>query len=99
MNAFLARLTALSPSIPEFDYSLYAIWTMRDAFEGSSKRSRVNVEAARMWFLYATEVIERWSQEGKSFEGKVAMRGEGFKGKEWWGFSLERLGVWKAAME
>ncbi|KAG4436188.1 hypothetical protein IFR05_008348, partial [Cadophora sp. M221] len=58
LNAFVARLTALSLSIPTFDFSLYAIWTMRSAFEGNEPNDAA-VDAAKMWFLYAGELIEQ----------------------------------------
>ncbi|KAH7418302.1 hypothetical protein BKA64DRAFT_700832 [Cadophora sp. MPI-SDFR-AT-0126] len=97
LNAFVARLTALSLSlsIPAFNFSLYAIWTLRSAFETSSGDAAA-VEAAKMWFLYAGEAIEQLSRDGKSFEGAIAREGEKYAGKGWKGFSEERLAVWKA---
>jgi hypothetical protein len=95
LNAFVARLTALSSSIPAFDFSLYAIWTMRTAFEGD-EIPESHVEAAKVWFLYAEETMERLSREEKTFDGKVAVGGDRFKDKEWRGFSAERLEVWRA---
>ncbi|KAL5326835.1 hypothetical protein ACEPPN_004524 [Leptodophora sp. 'Broadleaf-Isolate-01'] len=96
LNAFVARLTALSVSIPAFDFSLYAIWTMRSAFEGNESNAAV-VDAAKMWFLYAREFIEQSSREGKSFDGPIARAGVKYADKEWKGFCDERLDVWKAA--
>lgn len=98
MNAFVARLTALSPSIPAFDFSLYAIWTMRSAFEGNESDNDAAVEAARMWFKYAADTIERLSHEGKTFEGPVAKGGEKYRDKKWTGFSDERLSLWRDAL-
>ncbi|PVH86898.1 hypothetical protein DL98DRAFT_510361 [Cadophora sp. DSE1049] len=97
LNAFVARLTALSLSlsIPAFDFSLYAIWTLRSAFE-TSKGDAAAVEAAKMWFLYAGEAIEQLSRDGKSFEGPIAKAGEKYPDMEWKGFSEERLAVWKS---
>ncbi|EPE33956.1 hypothetical protein GLAREA_06969 [Glarea lozoyensis ATCC 20868] len=94
INAFLARLTALSSSIPAFDFSLYAIWTLRSAFENEESKE-VDRRAGEMWFLYAGEVIERLSREGKVFDGKIAREGGEFEGKGWRGFNRERLEVWK----
>ncbi|KAH7360622.1 hypothetical protein BKA65DRAFT_473766 [Rhexocercosporidium sp. MPI-PUGE-AT-0058] len=96
LNAFVARLTALSLSIPAFDFSLYAIWTMRSAFEGSESDDAA-VGAAKMWFLYAGEFIEKLSREGKAFDGRIARGGENYGEKGWKGFCEERLEVWKAA--
>ncbi|CZS93573.1 uncharacterized protein RCO7_09519 [Rhynchosporium graminicola] len=97
LNAFAARLTASSPAIPTLDYSLYAIWTMRSAFEDETADAAA-VEAAKMWFLYAGDVIERLSREGKSFDGPIAKGGQRFGGKAWRGFCEERLAVWKARL-
>ncbi|KAK0129763.1 hypothetical protein ONS96_000318 [Cadophora gregata f. sp. sojae] len=97
LNAFVARLTALSLSlsIPAFDFSLYAIWTMRSAFE-TGEANIAAVEAAKLWFLYAGDAIEQLSRDGKSFEGPIAKAGEKYADREWTGFSEERLTVWKA---
>jgi hypothetical protein len=51
--------------------------------------------AAEMWFLYAGEVIEKLSLEGKVFDGKLAREGSKFEGKGWRGFCEERLEVWR----
>lgn len=94
----MARLTALSPSIPAFDFSLYAIWTMRSAFEDNETDDDV-IDAARMWFKYSGETIERLSHEGKVFEGPVARGGDKYRDKKWIGFSDERLAVWQTALQ
>lgn len=97
LNAFVARLTSLSSSIPAFDYSLYAIWSLRSAFEGA-EMDPAHAEAGKVWFLYAKDIIEQLSQEEKSFEGKLAAPGSKYSEKEWVGFSPDRLGIWKAAL-
>lgn len=93
----MARLTALSLSlsIPVFDFSLYAIWTLRSAYE-QNETDATAVEAAKMWFLYAKEAMEKLSHDGKSFEGPIAKAGEKYADRDWKGFSEERLVVWKA---
>ena len=96
LNAFVARLTALSPSIPVFDYSLYAIWSLRAAFEGTETDPAL-IDGGKVWFLYANEILDKLSQEKKTFEGRLAAPGSKYSGKEWVGFSPERLNLWKAA--
>lgn len=97
LNGFVARLTSLSPSIPIFDYSIYAIWSLRAAFEGT-ETSAAHIDAGKVWFRYAQEVIEKMSREKKSFEGRLAAPGSKYKDKEWIGFGPERLHIWQAAL-
>ena len=97
LNAFVARLTALSLSlsIPAFDFSLYAIWTLRSAYE-KSETDAAAVEAAKIWFVYAEEAMEKLSHDEKSFEGPIAKAGEKYADREWKGFNEKRLAVWRA---
>ncbi len=94
LNAFVARLTALSPSIPALDFSLYAIWTMRSAFE-DNEPTVATVEAAKVWFKYSEDTIERLSHEEKKFQGPVARGGDKYRENKWSGFSDERLTLWR----
>ncbi|TVY21112.1 hypothetical protein LARI1_G001961 [Lachnellula arida] len=98
LNAFAARLTSVSESIPAFDFSLYAVWTLRTAFEGTEGPSSTDADAAKVWFLYAKDIIERLSWEEKTFHGKKAKGGEKYKDEEWRGFNPQRLEVWEAAL-
>jgi len=97
LNAFVARLTSISPSVPIFDYSLYAIWSLRAAFEGTETQA-AHVDAGKVWFLYAKDIIEKLSEEKKTFEGRLAAPGSKYSEKEWVGFSQERLNIWKASI-
>jgi hypothetical protein len=99
INAFLARLTALLPAVPQFDYSLYALWTLRSACEGVGEAASADVDAARLWFVYARDVIETLSHGEKAFEGKIAVAGDKFVDRDWRGFNDQRLEIWRAALE
>lgn len=70
---------------------------MRTAFEGKGEVDDAAAEAAKVWFLYANEVIEKLSKGSKSFQGKLARAGDACAGKEWNGFSEERLNIWRDA--
>ncbi|ELR05939.1 hypothetical protein VC83_01565 [Pseudogymnoascus destructans] len=96
INGFLARLTSLSPSTPAFDFSMFGLWTLRSAFE-ANEASLADVDAAKVWFKYAEEVLTKLSNEGKSFHAKVGASGGSYADKEWTGFNHQRLGVWQAA--
>jgi hypothetical protein len=94
LNAFFARLTATSSLIPAFDFSLYALWTLRAAFE-DQEPTPANIDAGKMWFLYAGEMLEKLSREEKGFDGRMGREGSRYEGKNWKGFNAERLGIWK----
>ncbi|KAK7524953.1 uncharacterized protein IWZ02DRAFT_375007 [Phyllosticta citriasiana] len=96
INAFAARLTAANVC----DFSLYAIWTLREALE-DPETSKIAVEtdptalhAAAVWLEYAAESIRSLSREEKAFDGKMAKPGQSLKDKEWRGFCQERWQEW-----
>ena len=57
LNGFVARLTALSLSlsIPAFDFSLYAIWTMRSAYEKNEADAGEESAGIATWSIIAEE--------------------------------------------
>lgn len=73
LNAFTAALVvaAHSESNDHPDFSLYCIWTVRQALE-EEKFCDVAVAAAAVWFIYAAPTIRDFSRKHKSFDGKVA---------------------------
>jgi hypothetical protein len=99
INAFVARLTSLSHSVRAFDFSLYAIWTLRAASEEINDAQPEGLDAAKAWFSYANETLERLSKEEKEFDGKIGRPGDKYKEKEWRGFNGERLEIWKIALQ
>ncbi|OBT69217.1 hypothetical protein VE03_01861 [Pseudogymnoascus sp. 23342-1-I1] len=82
INAFLARLTSLSPSTPVFDFSMFGLWTLRSAFEEIGEATRADVDAAKVWFEYAEDVLVKLSNEGKSFPAKVGASGSSYADKD-----------------
>ncbi|KAG9248255.1 hypothetical protein BJ878DRAFT_413222 [Calycina marina] len=98
INAFVARLTALSSSLPVFDYSLYAIWSLRAVFE-ETEVDEALASAGEVWLQYSRAAIEKLSCAEKTFEGRLAAPGSKFRDKDWVGFNMERLGIWQAALE
>ncbi|KFY04839.1 hypothetical protein O988_00488 [Pseudogymnoascus sp. VKM F-3808] len=98
INAFLARLTSLSPSVPAFDFSMFGLWTLRSAFEATNEPSTAEADAAKVWLEYAGDVLTKLSKEEKSFPAKIGAGGGTFADKEWKGFNPERLQVWQAAL-
>ncbi|KAK3392906.1 hypothetical protein B0H63DRAFT_3078 [Podospora didyma] len=102
-NAFLAQLTALSnlddPKDP-FDYSLYALWTLRTALEdtppkdASAGRVTGAVKLAEIWIHYAGDALKKLSAKNLSFEGNMGNPGDKYADRDWKGFSEERWAVW-----
>lgn len=98
VNAFLAKLTQASLSGSETvaagDFSLYAIWMLREGLEEEGAGD-VEIEVAGVWIQEAAEAIWGLCRENKTFEGKRARAGAKVDGKEWRGFCEERWGVWR----
>lgn len=100
-TAFLAHLTALSnPSEAgdAFNYSLYALWAMRSAFEEDSPRDESYVPAVRnaaIWILLAGKALRSVSSENVAVSDNTGAPGSKFSDKAWKGFSEERWAVWK----
>ncbi|OBT40170.1 hypothetical protein VE00_08809 [Pseudogymnoascus sp. WSF 3629] len=97
INGFLARLTSLSSSTPAFDFSMFGLWTLRSASE-ANEPSPADVDAGKVWFEYAEDVLTKLSKEEKSFPAKVGAGGGSYADKEWTGFNPQRLEVWQAAL-
>lgn len=97
MNAFTATLVSSlhSSAVDRPDYSLFAIWTIRTALEDQDQPDDVSIAAAAVWLVYGASAIYDFSQQSKSFDGKVAAPGALFSGQNWTGFSSSRWDVWR----
>ncbi|KAJ4138504.1 hypothetical protein NW768_002339 [Fusarium equiseti] len=98
INAFFARITAAGID----DFTLYAIWTVREALEDpaadeiAQQTSPKLLKAASVWFVYASDTITKATKEGKLFDGKMAKPGASLKDDaEWRGFCQDRWNTWK----
>ncbi|PTD08932.1 hypothetical protein FCULG_00011157 [Fusarium culmorum] len=101
INAFFARVTAAGVD----DFTLYAIWTLREAIEDpaadeiAQKTSPKLLKAASVWFIYAGDSLAKATKEGKQFDGKMAKPGASLRdGAEWRGFCDDRWKVWQQRM-
>lgn len=102
MSAFLARLTSISTPDDPFDFSLYAVWALRTAFEEEfppNVDSGPAVRNAAVWIKYSGSALWKATVDNRQFEGRVAIPGSKFSDKGWKGFSDERWRVWKAGFE
>lgn len=100
LNAWTATLVATvqAKGLTSPDFSLYCIWTVRMALEEEGPAD-VTLEAAAMWFLYASSSIYQLCMAGKTFDGKIAKPGIVFKDREWRGFSQSRWATWIHQMD
>ena len=99
LNAFAARLTTSQTA----DFSLYAIWTMRDALETPAAQTEDrtldgHVQAACAWVEHAGEFLyqcqESWEKD--PLKGDPAKGGPLWEGKS--GFCRERWSLWRERM-
>ncbi|KAH8690392.1 hypothetical protein GQ44DRAFT_780468 [Phaeosphaeriaceae sp. PMI808] len=115
--AFLAQLTTSSVNFvsdPEnhpgpFDFSLYALWSFRQAFEDSTTPRAPNdslLRAASLWMSYAADRLWENVKMKRDFRHKAsnsnpAQEGNGYlkQNKNWVGFNQERWGVWVKGLE
>jgi hypothetical protein len=117
-TVFLARLTSSSSnSVPDpetapgpFDYSLYALWAFREAFEdgiGPGVPRVIAIRAASLWMVHCAErlwanVLIRRKFVSKSTKHNYAQPGRRYyreKKRQWLGFNPERWNVWIQGLE
>lgn len=101
-TAFLARLTSRSTRGDPLDFSLYALWALREAFEEECPAGH-NLEPAirnaALWINFAGKELGTLAVQNRDFSGRMAIPGKKFADKEWKGFNGERWGIWKAGFE
>ncbi|KAI1327661.1 hypothetical protein F5Y16DRAFT_190132 [Xylariaceae sp. FL0255] len=79
-----------------FDFSVYALWAMREAFEGYEQQpSDTALRAACLWFIYTGEALLAKVEQGAILRDRVGFSHERFSQKGWRGFERERVDVWK----
>ncbi|KAF5011208.1 hypothetical protein FDECE_2662 [Fusarium decemcellulare] len=104
LSAFFARLTASDVD----DLSLFAIWVFREALEDSAEDEIAQktppklLKAVAVWLIYATEILAKFSEEKKQFDGKIAKPGASLSALKdepgWRGFCPDRWNVWKTRL-
>ncbi|TLD04058.1 hypothetical protein PgNI_11147 [Pyricularia grisea] len=101
-SAFLARLTALAHSEgttkSPLDYSLYALWSFRDAFEQSSQTLAAAKNSA-IWINYASDALQDLASKNQDLSDNIGSAGPEYRSKGWKGFNQERWGVWKQGFQ
>jgi len=111
--AFLAQLTSspanfdLQPGLAAgpFDFSLYALWDFRQAFESTRMPTSTMLRAASLWMIYAAEMLWANVRTKRDFRhrasnGNPAKEGDAYhKSRRWVGFNRQRWDVWVEGLE
>ncbi|KAK4192356.1 hypothetical protein QBC35DRAFT_447670 [Podospora australis] len=109
LAAFLAQTTQIEHNSKGggLDYSLYALWDLRFAFEEREiKKDTLNEKAfatatmlqASEWMLGCPEVLRDLSRKGVDQPERCGVAGDQYIssiGREWRGFNEERWQLWK----
>lgn len=108
--AFLAQLTSspanfdLEPTGP-FDFSLYALWDFRSAFENTRAPTTTLLHAASLWMIHAADTLYENVRAKRDFRhrasnGNPAREGDAYrKSRRWVGLNQERWDVWVEGLE
>ncbi|KAM7206059.1 Protein of unknown function (DUF3632) domain containing protein [Naviculisporaceae sp. PSN 640] len=111
-TAFLAKLTAIALSEPDsatdsprgnaLDFSNFALWALRDAFEEARPKegdSSTAVKLAALWIKYAGKELKLASQKGLELPQAQGRGGGEFASRGWTGFNEERWAVWREGFQ
>ncbi|KAM7219451.1 Protein of unknown function (DUF3632) domain containing protein [Rhypophila decipiens] len=100
-TAFLAKLTAISLPDKEgndaLDFSTFALWSLREAFETSSSEEADStaVKLASLWIKHAGKELKVATEKEVSLPQAQGRGGGEFGERGWTGFNDERWAVWK----
>ncbi|KAK2063358.1 hypothetical protein LY76DRAFT_503918 [Colletotrichum caudatum] len=103
LSVFAAQLTARAdlnnPQDP-FDFSLYALWALRTAFEEEHPAGAdvaAAVRQAYLWINYSGDALQKLSAKSRDFDAKSGKPGANFADREWKGLNDERWNAWAEA--
>ena len=85
-----------------FDFKLYALWALRDAFEtthpeGSNPTTAIRLAAT--WVGHARSALRLASMLNQSFPDRMGAPGDKYADRQWTGFSPERWAIWRQALQ
>lgn len=93
-TAFLAQLTGKGTC----DYSLYALWSLRTAFEEThpdGANTALAVKLAAVWMLHAGEKLWEMSSKGIVLDARLGVSTDKYADRGWRGFNEDRWKVWR----
>jgi hypothetical protein len=104
-NAFLAQLLAtssVSTGSHEFeapDFSLFALWVLRDAFEKEGNKSNdLAIRSACWWLVFAAEKLWFNAVNKRDMPDGTGVGGDLYEKKGWEGFNRERWEIWREGL-
>ncbi|KAM3074927.1 hypothetical protein ACMFMG_008333 [Clarireedia jacksonii] len=104
-NAFLAQLLStskVSTGPDEFetlDFSLFALWAFRDAFENEGNKSKdLAIRSACWWLVFAAEKLWCNVVNKRNMPDKTGVGGDLYEKKGWVGFDRERWEIWRQGL-
>ncbi|KAF5867770.1 uncharacterized protein Bfra_006968 [Botrytis fragariae] len=104
-NAFLAQLlatsevSARSDEFETLDFSLFALWVFRDAFENKGGKSKgLVIRVACWWLIFAAEKLWLNVVNEKSMPDRTGAGGDLYEKKRWIGYSWERWDIWREGL-
>ncbi|TGO45768.1 hypothetical protein BCON_0367g00070 [Botryotinia convoluta] len=104
-NAFLAQLlatskvSARSDEFETLDFSLFALWGFRDAFENKGGKSKdLAIRAACWWLVSAAGKFWLNVVNEKSMPGRTGAGGDVYEKKGWIGYGRERWDIWREGL-
>ncbi|TEA12764.1 hypothetical protein C8034_v005738 [Colletotrichum sidae] len=106
LNHFFAELygrAELDGSTPHpFDFSNFAVWTLRDVFEVEHPEGTdlgLAGLAAFHWLEQGLMNFAKLAQNDFKLEGKVGAPGSKFADRDWKGFEVDRVNVWAVGLK
>jgi hypothetical protein len=77
------------------DVSMYALWALRDTFEGKGPIASSAVRLAAPWVLNVAKHLWQHTEQGVELPARCGLPGGKYAEKEWRGFNKERWAVWR----
>ena len=95
--------------LPPYDFSLYALWDLRAAFEEelvSEVARKILLRAASLWMIHCADRLWANVQAGRSFMHHASGANPAFAGQKfeeehhtWTGFNHKRWEIWARGFE
>lgn len=98
----MTHLVDIDTEDDPFDFKLFALWALRDAFEtthpeGSNPTTAIRLAAK--WIGHAGDAIRVASVQGRSFPERMGFPGDKYADRGWTGFNEERRAIWREGFQ
>jgi hypothetical protein len=105
LTGFLARLTGLSDienGGDSLNFSNFALWAMRDAFEEEHSEGEnvlPSLKLANLWITHSGEKLWKLAAKDHKFSERLGIAGAKFSESGWKGFNTDRWAAWRKGFE